>query len=102
MFDIDHFNQVNDTYGHAAGDNVLRELAARAKKSLRSGDLVARVGGGGEFVVMHETDLFIGGSLAEALRVTVANEPFIVGAVTISVGVTAIGGIGDDRDRVLK
>ena len=46
LFDIDHFKQVNDTYGHAAGDDVLRELAARTTHCVRSVDLVARRGDG--------------------------------------------------------
>ena len=68
LFDIDHFKQVNDTYGHAAGDDVLRELAARTTNSVRSVDLVARLGGEEFVVVMPETDLAIaaGGRRASA------------------------------------
>ncbi|HXZ45633.1 MAG TPA: PleD family two-component system response regulator, partial [Pseudolabrys sp.] len=55
LVDIDHFKQVNDTYGHAAGDDVLRELAARATNTVRSVDLVARLGGEEFVVVMPET-----------------------------------------------
>jgi two-component system, cell cycle response regulator len=108
LFDIDHFKQVNDTYGHPAGDDVLRELAARTMNSVRSVDLVARLGGEEFVVVMPETDLAIAASVAERLRAAVAREPFIVRAsgeklpVTISIGVTAVSGSGDDRDGVLK
>lgn len=108
LFDIDHFKQVNDTYGHAAGDEVLRELAARATNSVRSVDLVARLGGEEFVVVMPETDLAIAVAVAERLRVEVAREPFVLKAVgeklsvTISIGVTATGDRDDERDRMLK
>lgn len=106
MFDIDHFKQVNDTHGHDAGDDVLRELAARTLNSVRSVDLVARQGGEEFVVVMPETDLSIAAAVAERLRAAVAREPFTVKAdgqnisITISVGVTAAA--GDDRERMLK
>src|SRR5207245_36774 len=95
MFDIDHFKRVNDTHGHAAGDDVLRELAARTVNSVRSVDLVARWGGEEFVVVMPETDLAIASGVAERLRAAVAREPFTVKEdgrslpVTISIGVTA-------------
>jgi two-component system, cell cycle response regulator len=107
MFDIDHFKRVNDTHGHDAGDDVLRELAARTLNSVRSVDLVARQGGEEFVVVMPETDLAIAATVAERLRAAVAREPFTVKAggqklsVTISIGVTAAAG-GDDREKILK
>jgi len=107
MFDIDHFKQVNDTHGHDAGDDVLRELAARTLNSVRSVDLVARQGGEEFVVVMPETDLSIAAAVAERLRAAVAREPFTVKAdgqnisITISVGVTSAAA-GDDRERMLK
>jgi len=107
MFDIDHFKQVNDTHGHDAGDDVLRELAARTLNSVRSVDLVARQGGEEFVVVMPETDLSIAAAVAERLRAAVAREPFGVKAdgqnisITISVGVTSAAA-GDDRERMLK
>jgi two-component system, cell cycle response regulator len=108
MFDIDHFKQVNDTHGHAAGDDVLKELAARTVNSVRSVDLVARWGGEEFVVVMPETDLAIATAVAERLRAAVAREPFTVKEggknlpVTISIGVTAATERGDDRDKILK
>jgi two-component system, cell cycle response regulator len=106
LFDIDHFKRVNDTHGHAAGDDVLRELAARATNSVRSVDLVARLGGEEFAVVMPETDIASAAEVAERLRLAVAKDRFSVRAsgkeldVTISVGVAA-GEAGDDRDRLL-
>lgn len=108
LFDIDHFKQVNDAHGHAAGDDVLQELAARTTNSVRSVDLVARLGGEEFVVVMPETDLTIAATVAERLRAAVAREPFTVKAsgeklsVTISIGVTAAAGAEDDRDAMLK
>ena len=108
LFDIDHFKRVNDTHGHPAGDDVLRELAARTMNSVRSVDLVARLGGEEFVVVMPETDLTIAATVAERLRLAVAREPFTVRAggqklpVTISIGVTAATEKGDNRDCVLK
>src|ERR1700719_4207692 len=110
LFDIDHFKLVNDTYGHAAGDDVLRELAARTTHCVRNVDLVARRGDGAgdEFVVvMPETDITIAAAVAERLRAAVAREPFTLKSdgrklsVTISIGV-ASGATGDDRDRLLS
>jgi two-component system cell cycle response regulator len=109
LFDIDHFKQVNDTYGHAAGDDVLRELAARTTHCVRNVDLVARRGDGAgdEFVVvMPETDIAIAAAVAERLRAEVAREPFTINSgrklsVTISIG-AASAAPGDDRDRLLS
>ncbi|HEY3910868.1 MAG TPA: PleD family two-component system response regulator [Stellaceae bacterium] len=108
LFDIDHFKQVNDTRGHAAGDAVLRELAARAQSAVRSVDLVARLGGEEFAVVMPETGPAIAAAVAERLRVAVASEPFIdraAGAemrITISIGATVAVAGREDRDRLLK
>jgi len=107
LFDIDHFKQVNDTRGHAAGDDVLRELAARTVNSVRSVDLVARLGGEEFVVVMPETDILIASAVAERLRAAVAREPFTLGdgtkqAVTISIGVAATTERDDNRDEMLK
>jgi len=107
-FDIDHFKLVNDTYGHASGDEVLRELAARTMNSVRSVDLVARLGGEEFVVVMPETDLGVAVAVAERLRGAVARDPFSLKpdgkklSVTISIGVTATGEGDDDRDGMLK
>jgi two-component system cell cycle response regulator len=107
MFDIDHFKRVNDSWGHAAGDEVLRQIAARARDSVRSVDLVARLGGEEFAVVMPETGLAVAATVAERLRLAVAGEPFdwCAGSrrlrVTVSIGAAAATA-GDDRDRLLK
>jgi len=108
LFDVDHFKRVNDTHGHDAGDDVLRELAARTIKSVRSVDLAVRWGGEEFLVVMPETDLANAAAVAERLRAAVAKDSFTVRssgeklAVTISVGVAAAIAVGDDRHRLLK
>jgi two-component system, cell cycle response regulator len=108
LVDIDHFKRVNDTYGHAAGDDVLRELSARAMKAVRSVDLVARLGGEEFVVVMPETDPTIAAAVAERLRLAVAGEPFIIRAsgerlrITVSIGVTTATPWREHRDRLLK
>jgi two-component system, cell cycle response regulator len=108
LFDIDRFKKVNDTYGHAAGDDVLRELATRTTSSVRNVDLVTRLGGEEFVVVMPETDLAIAIGVAERLRAAVEREPFTIRAdgsklpVTISIGVTAATGADDDCEVVLK
>jgi two-component system cell cycle response regulator len=107
LFDIDHFKNVNDRHGHAAGDEVLRQIAARAINSVRSADLVARLGGEEFVVVMPETEPAIAAAAAERLRAAIARQPFIVGAtaaplsLTVSIGVTAAAPGGDARDLML-
>ncbi|MBT7648728.1 MAG: PleD family two-component system response regulator, partial [Rhodospirillaceae bacterium] len=76
VLDVDHFKKVNDTHGHAVGDEVLVELADRMKKLTRSSDLPARIGGEEFVVVMPETAPEIANTVAERLRDGVANQPF--------------------------
>ncbi|MBT5667000.1 MAG: diguanylate cyclase, partial [Rhodospirillaceae bacterium] len=107
MFDIDFFKSVNDTHGHGVGDEVLRELAVRVTKNLRSFDTVARYGGEEFVVVMPDTDLGIAMSVAERLRANVAGEPFKVSApvgelsITLSIGVTRALGVDDTTDALI-
>jgi two-component system cell cycle response regulator len=91
MIDVDHFKRINDTFGHAAGDNVLRALAMSAAKALRAGDLFARYGGE-EFVAVicgaTKDDLV---ALAERVRLSFATTRVEIGSglveATVSVGV---------------
>lgn len=92
LVDIDHFKQVNDRHGHLAGDAVLREVARRLQRGLRSVDRLARFGGEEFVLVLMETDEAKAVALAERLRGQVAAEPFEAGTaaplpVTISAGV---------------
>src|SRR2546425_6330734 len=76
MLDIDFFKTINDSYGHDAGDDVLREFAIRIKKSIRGIDLACRYGGEEFVVVMPETDMAVATMGAERLRRRIATEPF--------------------------
>ncbi len=73
MFDIDDFKQVNDTYGHQAGDKVLREIAATATISTRTTDVVVRYGGEEFAIILPETDIDTAATIAERLREGIAN-----------------------------
>jgi two-component system cell cycle response regulator len=107
MFDIDHFKQVNDRFGHPAGDDALRQLADRALRGVRSVDLVARFGGEEFVVAMPETNASAALAVAERLRQSVAAEPFTLQGIgerhpiTISIGV-AMADIGDTVDTLLQ
>jgi two-component system cell cycle response regulator len=107
VLDIDYFKSINDTHGHDAGDDVLREFAIRIRKSIRGIDLACRYGGEEFVVVMPETDLAVATMVAERLRRRIASEPFPIqqGArtveVTISIGIAALGG-QDNAASVLK
>jgi two-component system, cell cycle response regulator len=107
IFDIDHFKRVNDTYGHPTGDEVLRQVARRARDSVRSDDLVARLGGEEFAVVMPETDLSIAAAVADRLRLEIASKPFRLPAggqlnVTVSIGVTIANTGREGRDQLLE
>ncbi len=95
--DIDHFKNVNDTYGHAAGDVVLRGVAQTLQANLRASDQVGRYGGEEFMLLLTETDVEEGAVLAEKLRTLVAKQQFVVApgqeiGVTISIGIA--GGSG--------
>jgi two-component system cell cycle response regulator len=108
ILDIDYFKSVNDTFGHEAGDEVLREFAERLKASIRGIDLACRYGGEEFVVVMPDTDLGIAALVAERIRRRIAGEPFPIerGAravdVTISVGIAARMGRQDNASQMLK
>lgn len=92
MLDIDHFKNINDTYGHGVGDIVLRDLASRIKDSIRKPDYVARYGGEEFVVILPETSLHKARELAERLRNQVANYAITIKEdqilnLTISIGV---------------
>jgi diguanylate cyclase (GGDEF)-like protein/hemerythrin-like metal-binding protein len=88
LFDIDHFKRINDEFGHAVGDSVLRELVDLVQSRTRASDSLFRWGGD-EFVILAASAGYRGAErLAENLRRTVAGHSFqTVGATTLSVGV---------------
>ncbi len=88
VVDIDHFKAINDTYGHQAGDGVLRELSWRLLDAARSGDVVGRIGGEEFAWLLPETDAMEAWQAAERARASVSGHAFPgVGRVTISIGV---------------
>jgi two-component system cell cycle response regulator len=108
VLDIDFFKAVNDTHGHDAGDDVLREFAVRLKKSIRGIDLACRLGGEEFVVVMPDTDMAVATMVAERLRRRIAADPFPISRgerkveVTISIGLAALTGADDSAASVLK
>ncbi len=94
MFDLDHFKQVNDTYGHRIGDQVLHGVAQRCLDNLREVDVLARYGGEEFTVILPETHIKAGVVAAERLRHTVEHKPFATLAgrisITISLGVAEL------------
>jgi two-component system cell cycle response regulator len=95
LVDIDNFKSINDTYGHAAGDNVLREFAIRFRCNTRGGDLACRFGGEEFVIVMPDTGLERACQVGERLRECIACEPFKAEGdawldVTASVGIAAL------------
>ena len=88
MVDIDHFKRINDVHGHAIGDSVLREVAARLRRQMRRGDLLGRLGGEEFAVLLPATDLEGAAVQAELARQALRREPVAVaGTVTASLGV---------------
>ena len=90
--DIDHFKSINDTYGHAAGDCVLREFAQRLRRNVRGIDLVCRMGGEEFIIVMPDTAAERARFVGERVRLCMAADPFQAGHAT-QVHVTASVGL---------
>jgi two-component system cell cycle response regulator len=98
--DIDYFKRVNDTHGHLAGDDVLREVASRIKAELRISDALGRFGGEEFVVLLIDADLASATMVAERIRASIAGAPFILAggeplAVSASIGVATL----DDFER---
>lgn len=107
MFDIDRFKRINDTYGHDAGDVVLKRVAELVLANIRSSDMACRYGGEEFTIVLPDTSLEVAYTRAEALReaasrMTLQHNGQDLGQVTISVGVAAYPQHGRTRDPLLK
>jgi diguanylate cyclase (GGDEF)-like protein len=108
MIDIDHFKRFNDTYGHEAGDVVLKHFAQALKGALREGELIARYGGE-EFTVVMHGNAQEARTLAERLRRAVANLSFSQFTnngedvrITMSIGIAEFPSSGHTLEEVLK
>jgi diguanylate cyclase (GGDEF)-like protein len=91
MLDLDYFKEINDTYGHPVGDQVLKEFAKRCKSSIREIDLIGRYGGEELIILLPETNRELAVQVAERLRSSIAATPIKVQdqqiALTVSIGV---------------
>ncbi len=104
LFDIDHFKKINDSFGHLAGDHVLRELAALVGQHVRRQDILARYGGEEFAIILPEVDTAGSVQACEKLRMLTEQHPFKFGEdmirVTISCGIitydTKLGAISTE------
>ncbi len=107
ILDIDHFKVVNDTFGHDAGDEVLKGFADRLKTAIRGVDILCRLGGEEFIIVMPDTHLDVATRVAERVRQTVCSATFPIdkGArqipVTVSIGIAERRN-GREADAVMK
>jgi diguanylate cyclase (GGDEF)-like protein len=106
MLDFDYFKQVNDTYGHEAGDKVLKALADILVRSVRGSDMVVRYGGEEFLVILLDTDAEQASQVAEKIRSEVAATkvtlPTVVLQKTISIGVAQFPADADTFWQVVK
>jgi two-component system cell cycle response regulator len=109
MLDLDHFKRINDLHGHPVGDRVLSLVARRLRSQLRSGDLLARIGGEEFLVALPDADRGMALECAERLRTIIGGTPFEVvdGApgltVTLSVGLSvSAAGVADTAEALIE
>lgn len=103
--DIDHFKNVNDSIGHQAGDEVLRDVAGRIKAELRLSDALARFGGEEFVVLLIDADLANASMVAQRIRASVADTPFSLSCgkaidVSVSIGVATLEDF--ERDHAIE
>jgi diguanylate cyclase (GGDEF)-like protein len=107
MFDIDQFKRFNDTYGHKAGDTMLREIASFVKSNIRAEDIASRYGGEEFLITMPDATVQITQERAEKLRqevkkLHVMHSGQYLGAVTMSFGVAAFPNHAQDWEPLIK
>lgn len=94
LFDVDHFKRVNDTWGHAIGDEVLRWIAGLAAQAVRNTDFIGRYGGEEFLILLPEADADAARMIAERLRRMICETPFESGSIqltiSVSLGVTTV------------
>ncbi len=103
MLDIDRFKRINDTWGHAAGDAVLKELAQRIESQVRASDVAARYGGEEFVVLLPATNVAAAQRLADRIRDEVAASPIELPngeaiGITASIGIAAVSPRDEDQD----
>jgi two-component system cell cycle response regulator len=107
LADIDHFKQVNDTYGHDVGDAVLKEFSTRFRRNTRGIDLACRFGGEEFIVIMPDTSMVRAYQVGERLRVAIAADAFQVPPglgihLTASVGIATLECPEDTPETVFR
>jgi diguanylate cyclase (GGDEF)-like protein len=106
MIDIDHFKRVNDLYGHAAGDEVIRQVGRIVSEAIRTTDTAARFGGEEFVVLLRETDLNGAAIFADRIRQTVADTVFEPDGeclrATISIGMAEAEFTDGDVDHTIE
>jgi diguanylate cyclase (GGDEF)-like protein len=106
IIDIDHFKRYNDTYGHLAGDEVLRRMGTTLKESIRKSDYAARYGGEEFIVLLPETGAEAGAQMAERIRRKMAEEEMGSDTnrtnVTISAGVASFPDYGENAETLIR
>jgi two-component system cell cycle response regulator len=102
LMDVDHFKQYNDTYGHQAGDEVLRQVAQILQANVREGDFVARYGGEEFVIVLPRTDLESAVAVAERLRRAVESAEWHLRPITGSFGVACIRPDMETRQELIE
>jgi diguanylate cyclase (GGDEF)-like protein len=104
LLDLDHFKQINDTYGHGRGDDVLAAVGAVLREGLRESDFIGRMGGEEFVMLLPATDLAGAVEAAEKIRKAVAalEIPGVERAITISIGIAVIPEHAGDADGVLR
>ena len=94
LFDVDHFKNINDAYGHGVGDKCLREIVTRAGRVLRENDMLARFGGEEFIALLPETELEGAREVAEKIRKAIENIEFLhreeIIKITVSIGLTEV------------
>jgi diguanylate cyclase (GGDEF)-like protein len=103
FLDIDHFKKVNDTYGHIAGDTVLKELAQLLISELRTLDIIGRFGGEEFIVILPNTPIAYAHTVAEKLRQQIEQSIIIENhRITSSFGITEVGLEDDDKSLITR
>ena len=105
IFDVDLFKPVNDTFGHIAGDEVLRVIGAIVREHVRGDDIASRIGGEEFAVLLPESDAAAAVTFAERVRAAIAAAGFAPGGeprrMTVSVGVAALAGPEGSRSTLM-